>query len=170
MQVVMLGAGMDTRPWRLPLSPSVSWFEVDRADVLAAKQAALRDAGASFESNSGGSAASKTRTSQQNSSSSQQNSTSEQDGTFQRHDSHGSDSNKDSTSNSACQQGDSSSSGPSRASTSDSTVEYGGNCSRRHPLRVGRWGCASADLQKPGWNQKLQQAGLKNSQPTVSTN
>lgn len=37
--------GMDTRPWRLPLPPNVSWFEVDRADVLAAKTATLGRAG-----------------------------------------------------------------------------------------------------------------------------
>lgn len=36
-QVVLLGSGMDSRPWRLELPEGVSWFEVDRADVLAAK-------------------------------------------------------------------------------------------------------------------------------------
>ncbi|KAI8473409.1 MAG: S-adenosyl-L-methionine-dependent methyltransferase [Monoraphidium minutum] len=44
-QVVMLGAGMDTRAWRLPLPQGVSWFEVDRADVLAAKVATLSSSG-----------------------------------------------------------------------------------------------------------------------------
>ena len=28
-QVVLLGSGMDTRPWRLPLGSRVAWFEVD---------------------------------------------------------------------------------------------------------------------------------------------
>jgi O-methyltransferase involved in polyketide biosynthesis len=45
-QVVVLGAGMDSRPWRLKLPAGLAWFEVDRADVLAAKQAALGAAGA----------------------------------------------------------------------------------------------------------------------------
>lgn len=44
-QVVMLGSGMDTRPWRLPLPPNTSWFEVDKPDVAAAKAAALARAG-----------------------------------------------------------------------------------------------------------------------------
>ncbi|GLC40669.1 hypothetical protein PLESTM_001099500 [Pleodorina starrii] len=46
LQVVLLGSGLDARPWRLPLPPGVRWFEVDRRDVLAAKQARLRDLGA----------------------------------------------------------------------------------------------------------------------------
>jgi len=37
--------GMDTRPWRLPLPPSVDWFEVDKPDVLAAKTSTLQRAG-----------------------------------------------------------------------------------------------------------------------------
>lgn len=39
---------MDTRPWRLDLPPGVFWFEVDRRDVLKAKQAELRRAGVHF--------------------------------------------------------------------------------------------------------------------------
>ena len=34
MQVVLLGSGMDTRPWRLDLPAGVHWFEVDQQDVL----------------------------------------------------------------------------------------------------------------------------------------
>jgi len=45
-QVVMLGAGMDTRAWRLPLPPRTHWFEVDRGDVLEAKRRTLAHAGA----------------------------------------------------------------------------------------------------------------------------
>jgi O-methyltransferase involved in polyketide biosynthesis len=45
-QVVVLGAGMDTRPWRLQLPPGVAWFEVDRHDVIAAKQQLLQRHGA----------------------------------------------------------------------------------------------------------------------------
>lgn len=47
-QVVMLGAGMDSRPWRLPLPPGVRWFEIDRVDVLNAKCKALAKAGAAL--------------------------------------------------------------------------------------------------------------------------
>mmetsp|Transcript_1012 Transcript_1012/g.2362 ORF Transcript_1012/g.2362 Transcript_1012/m.2362 type:complete len:293 (+) Transcript_1012:823-1701(+) len=46
VQVVMLGAGMDTRPWRLRLPPGVAWFELDQADVMAAKLATMTAAGA----------------------------------------------------------------------------------------------------------------------------
>ena len=45
-QVVMVGTGMDARPWRLPLPPGTGWWEVDRRDVLSAKRRALRKAGA----------------------------------------------------------------------------------------------------------------------------
>lgn len=39
---------MDTRPWRLHLPSSLSWFEVDNTDVLEAKRAILTEAGAEF--------------------------------------------------------------------------------------------------------------------------
>lgn len=45
-QVVVLGAGMDTRPWRCELPPGVRWFEVDRGDVLRSKARALELMGA----------------------------------------------------------------------------------------------------------------------------
>ena len=32
--VVLLGAGLDTRPWRLALPPALRWIEVDFADML----------------------------------------------------------------------------------------------------------------------------------------
>ncbi|WIA14379.1 hypothetical protein OEZ85_002908 [Tetradesmus obliquus] len=47
-QVVLLGSGMDTRPWRLALPPGIAWFEVDRHDVLAAKRAELSHSGVKF--------------------------------------------------------------------------------------------------------------------------
>jgi O-methyltransferase involved in polyketide biosynthesis len=50
MQVVLLGSGMDTRPWRLNLPTGVAWFEVDRHDVLAAKRAELTRSGVKFTS------------------------------------------------------------------------------------------------------------------------
>ncbi|GAA3060207.1 SAM-dependent methyltransferase [Pseudonocardia yunnanensis] len=40
-QVVLLGAGLDTRPFRLDVPHRVRWFEVDRAEVLARKQQIL---------------------------------------------------------------------------------------------------------------------------------
>jgi O-methyltransferase involved in polyketide biosynthesis len=42
--VINLGAGMDTRPYRLALPPGLRWIEVDFPSLLDAKQAALRDA------------------------------------------------------------------------------------------------------------------------------
>lgn len=45
LQVVLLGSGMDTRPWRLALPPGIAWFEVDRLDVLTAKHQELAAAG-----------------------------------------------------------------------------------------------------------------------------
>jgi O-methyltransferase involved in polyketide biosynthesis len=40
---------MDTRPWRLPLPPGISWFEVDQKDVLTAKRAELAAAGVQLQ-------------------------------------------------------------------------------------------------------------------------
>jgi methyltransferase (TIGR00027 family) len=39
--VLNLAAGLDTRPYRLPLPPSLRWVEVDFPDVIAYKQAQL---------------------------------------------------------------------------------------------------------------------------------
>ncbi|GFR48857.1 hypothetical protein Agub_g10811, partial [Astrephomene gubernaculifera] len=49
LQVVLLGSGLDARPWRLALPPGLRWLEVDRRDVLAAKQARLRALGAELQ-------------------------------------------------------------------------------------------------------------------------
>lgn len=40
-QVAVLGAGLDTRPYRLDLPADLDWYEVDRPDVFAAKRDAL---------------------------------------------------------------------------------------------------------------------------------
>ena len=40
--VLNLGAGLDTRPYRLPLPPSVRWIEVDFPDVLSYKEHKLK--------------------------------------------------------------------------------------------------------------------------------
>ena len=45
-QVVLLGAGLDTRAWRLPWPAGVVLYEVDRADLLEAKTDILARAGA----------------------------------------------------------------------------------------------------------------------------
>jgi len=48
-QCVVLGAGMDSRPWRLKLPASLRWFEIDREDVLQAKENLLALSGAEYE-------------------------------------------------------------------------------------------------------------------------
>jgi methyltransferase (TIGR00027 family) len=45
-QVVLLGAGLDARAFRLPLPADIDWFEVDHATVLDSKERTLRAAGA----------------------------------------------------------------------------------------------------------------------------
>ena len=45
-QVVLLGAGLDTRPYRLALSSGVDWYELDRPEIFAEKQRVLDAAGA----------------------------------------------------------------------------------------------------------------------------
>ena len=40
-QVVLLGAGLDTRAYRLDVPPELRWFEVDRPEVFAAKDRVL---------------------------------------------------------------------------------------------------------------------------------
>jgi methyltransferase (TIGR00027 family) len=42
--IVNLAAGLDTRPWRLPLPPSLRWVDVDLPDILAYKEDRLRGA------------------------------------------------------------------------------------------------------------------------------
>jgi methyltransferase (TIGR00027 family) len=44
-QVVTVGAGLDARPFRLPAPPGARLYEVDRADVFAAKRRILRATG-----------------------------------------------------------------------------------------------------------------------------
>ncbi|KAL4447524.1 hypothetical protein ABPG75_004743 [Micractinium tetrahymenae] len=41
-QLVMLGAGMDSRPWRMKLPADLRWLEVDQPDVVEAKRKLLR--------------------------------------------------------------------------------------------------------------------------------
>lgn len=42
-QVVLLGAGLDTRPYRLALPADVDWYELDRREVFASKEAILAE-------------------------------------------------------------------------------------------------------------------------------
>ncbi len=46
-QVVVLGAGLDTRPFRMALPRDLTWFEVDRPELFATKEPILADAVAS---------------------------------------------------------------------------------------------------------------------------
>lgn len=46
IQIVDLGCGFGTRPWRLPLSSNVAWFDVDLPAVLEEKARLLTAAGA----------------------------------------------------------------------------------------------------------------------------
>jgi len=41
--VLNLAAGLDTRPYRMGLPGSLTWIEVDQSDVIAEKEATLRD-------------------------------------------------------------------------------------------------------------------------------
>jgi methyltransferase (TIGR00027 family) len=41
--VINLGAGLDTRPYRLKLPPTLSWIEVDFPNIIAYKNARLKD-------------------------------------------------------------------------------------------------------------------------------
>jgi O-methyltransferase involved in polyketide biosynthesis len=47
-QVVVFGAGFDTRPWRLDLPDGVSWFEIDLPEIIDAKRHRLTDLHASL--------------------------------------------------------------------------------------------------------------------------
>eukprot|EP00891_Asterochloris_glomerata_P007386 jgi/Astpho2/7386/fgenesh1_pg.00114_%23_31_t len=47
-QVVLLGAGLDTRPWRMTLPDNIRWFEVDQLEVIQYKHRLLKSAGAAI--------------------------------------------------------------------------------------------------------------------------
>jgi O-methyltransferase involved in polyketide biosynthesis len=47
-QVVVLGAGFDSRPWRMALPAGVTWFEVDQTEVVEAKREQFTQLGAGF--------------------------------------------------------------------------------------------------------------------------
>lgn len=48
-----MGAGMDTRAWRLKLAEGVRWYEVDQERVLRAKLTTLKQQGAQVSHSSG---------------------------------------------------------------------------------------------------------------------
>jgi O-methyltransferase involved in polyketide biosynthesis len=50
-QLVIVGSGMDSRPWRLPMPPGLAVFEIDRSDVLNAKKWSLYKSGAEQQQN-----------------------------------------------------------------------------------------------------------------------
>src|SRR5215468_3966666 len=41
--ILDVGCGLDTRPWRLDLSPDLRWIEIDFADVLDYKDGHMSD-------------------------------------------------------------------------------------------------------------------------------
>jgi methyltransferase (TIGR00027 family) len=41
--IINVGAGLDTRPYRMDLPPSVRWFEIDHPSIIERKTALLRD-------------------------------------------------------------------------------------------------------------------------------
>lgn len=47
-QVVVLGSGLDSRPWRLEPLDEVSWYEVDQHEVLRTRVAILKSAKAAL--------------------------------------------------------------------------------------------------------------------------
>ncbi|KAL0050501.1 hypothetical protein WJX82_000873 [Trebouxia sp. C0006] len=55
-QVVLLGAGLDTRAWRLAFPPGIAWYEVDQASVLDFKISRLQKAGAGMQAGQGSNA------------------------------------------------------------------------------------------------------------------
>jgi methyltransferase (TIGR00027 family) len=46
LQVVSVGCGVDTRPWRLAFPPGVAWFDIDQLPVIRLKKKLLEEAGA----------------------------------------------------------------------------------------------------------------------------
>eukprot|EP00204_Picochlorum_oklahomense_P002241 CAMPEP_0118800410 /NCGR_PEP_ID=MMETSP1161-20130426/2320_1 /TAXON_ID=249345 /ORGANISM="Picochlorum oklahomensis, Strain CCMP2329" /LENGTH=402 /DNA_ID=CAMNT_0006728235 /DNA_START=26 /DNA_END=1234 /DNA_ORIENTATION=- len=49
VQVVEIGAGLSTRPWRLHLPATLAWFDVDRQDVIDVKEDVLHASGAEID-------------------------------------------------------------------------------------------------------------------------
>jgi len=43
LQVVNLGCGLDTRPWRLALPANVAWIDVDTVEVIELKRRLLQE-------------------------------------------------------------------------------------------------------------------------------
>lgn len=141
MQVVLLGAGMDSRPWRLELPPGVAWFEVDQQPVINQKRQLLAAAGAELPGSSGaagtGGEAASTQTAPSSSGSA------------------GPDTCTDSSSK---QQSDVA---PNMSSSNVSSHAHA------HVLRTASWRCVAADLQRPGWTKRLLAAGFNPQVPTV---
>lgn len=50
-QVVVVGSGFDTRPWRMALPPMTKWLEIDVPDVVNAKRRRLRSCNAELKMN-----------------------------------------------------------------------------------------------------------------------
>lgn len=141
-QVVLLGSGMDSRPWRLPLPPGVHWYEVDRCDVLAAKQARLRDIGAQTDATATLPDSARTRRDSQVHS--QLSGQSRPEGATKQ---------------------------PQQLRDAGQKLAIGGNglgARRwRYPLLAAGWNCCEVDLQLQGWSQGLLNQGLDSSRPVL---
>ncbi|EFJ49541.1 hypothetical protein VOLCADRAFT_89847 [Volvox carteri f. nagariensis] len=159
LQVVVLGSGLDARPWRLPLPPGVRWFEVDRGDVLAAKRARLDALGAQIEAAVGVATAVAAAE------------TAEAVGT------------EASTQNGSSagypaqgrplpdldQQQQPVQKGYSGMHHTETSGDGGGGCngSYRYPLHAASWSCCAVDLQRRGWSQGLLEQGLDPRAPVL---
>ncbi|GLI68040.1 hypothetical protein VaNZ11_012363 [Volvox africanus] len=142
-QVVLLGSGLDARPWRLPLPLGVRWFEVDRTDVLAAKQARLQVLGAQIDA---GVAIPPTAVSGHNGAGSAQFILPQKQQQQQQQ-----------------QQAQATQAGVDDAvrTASGAPVKW------RYPLHAAEWSCCAVDLQRSGWSRGLLDQGLDSSSPVL---
>ncbi|KAG2453866.1 hypothetical protein HYH02_002073 [Chlamydomonas schloesseri] len=133
-QVVLLGSGLDSRPWRLALPPGVAWFEVDRRDVLAAKTRRLNEMGAQTQTQTPRARAAKRQLQAQGAEPLQMRSlsgTAAGGATPTRQEEQ------------------------ARPALPDEKVEE-----YAHPLKAASWACVAVDLQHRGWSRGLLRAGL----------
>lgn len=155
----MLGSGMDARPWRLALPPGVAWFEVDRADVLSAKQRLLRAHGVQLSparSSSGGGAGA------------DNNGGGSDDEPLSDDDDYTGGAAPSSSAAVAPRAAHGGAGDGNGAAVGDGNGKVSGSsaaaAARDLRLRVASWRCVAADLQQPGWSRKLIAAGLDTQQ------
>lgn len=141
-QVVILGAGFDTRPWRLKLPSGVHWYEVDLPDVVAAKRRQLAQLGASFASAcangatpappaaAGGAAGA-------------------------------------AVAEAATGAGAGAAMGGVAGGAAGAAAGAGATAVETHPLKAASWTALSANLGRPRWSEALRERGLDPAQPVV---